>query len=108
MPASLIATGSAAPEGSSGLNEQTRLWVQVAGLTVNEGPVMCVDGSHVLVYPTRVEPLVMRNQSLWRKRSDPPRSVQRSEDEPPAGQAVSAGVGRPDKAVVRAAADPVV
>ena len=107
MPASLIATGSATPEGSSGLNEKAGPRIEVTRIAIDQRSVMRVDGGHILLYPTRVEPLVVGNQPLWRNRADTARSIQRSQHEPPGSQPVSAVVGRTDKAVVGAPADTV-
>ena len=107
VPASLIATGPSTPEGTSGLNEKAGPRIEVTRIAIDQGSVMRVDGSHILLYPTRVEPVVVRNEQLWRNRAGPARSVQRSQHEPPGGKPVSATVGRTDKAVVGAATDTI-
>ena len=107
MPASLIATGPATPEGTSGLNEKAGARIEVARIAIDQGSVMRVDGSHVFLHPARVEPVVVGNEPFRRNRADTARSIQCSQHEPPGGEPVCATVGRTDKAVVGAPTDTV-
>jgi hypothetical protein len=92
VPASLITATSATPEGSGGLNKETGHWVEVTRIPLNQGSVMRVNRSHVFPCSTRIEPILVWNKSLRRKRPDTARSVEGSQDQPPAGQAVGASV----------------
>jgi hypothetical protein len=68
---------------------------------------MGVHGSHISLHPTRIQPILKRNKSLWRQRASTAGTVQCSQYQPPGGEPVSAIVGRADEAVVGAAADAI-
>ena len=69
---------------------------------------MRIHGCYVCLCSTGIEPLGLWNKPLRGKRPDTTRPVERSQNEPPAGQAVSARIGWCSDAVVWTTTDAVV